>query len=219
MTLALYAHPFSSYCWKVLIAIEELGLDVEVRMLSPDEPEHGADWTRLWPLQRMPLLVDGERSLPESSVIIEHLDRRNGGAPRLLPADPIAALDVRLMDRFFDQYVMTPMQKIVLDRLRPEADRDGYGVAEARRLLDRAYAWLDGRLAERTHAAGDAFTLADCAAAPSLFYADWAHPMDGRFPAVAAYRARLLARPTVARVVDAARPFRPYFPLGAPDRD
>ncbi len=218
MTLALYSHPFSSYCWKVLIAIEELGVDVERRLLSPDEPDHGADWARLWPLQRMPLLVDGERAIPESTVIIEYLDLRNGGH-RLLPDEPLAALDVRLMDRFFDNFVMTSMQKIVLDRLRPEADRDAYGVADARLMLDRAYGWLEERLGRSAFAAGETFTLADCAAAPSLFYADWAHPMDGRFPKVAAYRAKLLARPTVARVVDDARPFRRFFPLGAPDRD
>lgn len=220
MTLALYAHPFSSYCWKALIAIDELGIAVEQRMLSPDHPDNGAAWSRLWPLQRMPVLVDGETVVPEATIVIEHLALHHAREQRrLIPADPAAALEVRLMDRIFDNYVMTPMQKIVLDRLRPETERDDYGVAEARRMLDRTYALLDDRLADRVFAAGDDFTLADCAAAPSLFYADWAHPMEGRFPAVAAYRARLLARPSVARVVDAARPYRPFFPLGAPDRD
>jgi glutathione S-transferase len=123
------------------------------------------------------------------------------------------------MDRFFDTYVMTPMQKIVLDRLRPEENRDPYGVSEARRMLDTAYAWLDRTIAGRTWAAGDAFSAADCAAAPSLFYADWAHPVGEAWSNVRAYRSRLLARASVARAVDEARPYRPYFPLGAPDRD
>ena len=124
-----------------------------------------------------------------------------------------------MMDRFFDNYVMTPMQKIVGDRLRPEDKRDAYGVGEARALLDRAYRWLDGVMAGRKWAAGEAFSLGDCAAGPSLFYADWAHPIDVRFANVRAYRERLLARPSFARAVDEARPFRPLFPLGAPDRD
>lgn len=219
MALVLYAHPFSSYCWKALIAIGELSIAVEQRMLSPDHPDNGAAWSRHWPLQRMPVLVDGDRVVPEATIVIEHLELHHARERRLIPADPAAALEVRLMDRIFDNYVMTPMQKIVLDRLRPEPERDDYGVAEARRMLDRTYALLDERLADRVFAAGDDFTLADCAAAPSLFYADWAHPIADRFPAVAAYRARLLARPSVARVVDDARPYRAFFPLGAPDRD
>ena len=124
-----------------------------------------------------------------------------------------------MMEPFFDNYVMTPMQKVVTDRLRPEADRDPYGVAEARRMLDRAYRWLNGVMAEREWAAGNRFTLADCAAAPSLFYADRAHEIDAAFPQVRAYRARLLARPSFARAADEARPYRPLFPPSAPDRD
>jgi glutathione S-transferase len=123
------------------------------------------------------------------------------------------------LDRFFDNYVMTPMSKIVADRLRPEDRRDSYGVDEARAALDTAYGWLDGVMTGRTWAAGENFTLADCAAAPSLFYADWAHPIGERFARVRSYRARLLARPSVARTVNEARPFRHFFPLGAPDRD
>jgi glutathione S-transferase len=138
---------------------------------------------------------------------------------RLIPDGPRAALEVRLMDRFFDNYVMTPMQKIVTDRIRQEQDRDPYGVTEARAMLDKAYDWLDRTLAEREWAYGATFGLADCAAAPSLFYADWAHPIGDRYPRVKDYRRRLLARPSFARAVDEARPYRPYFPLGAPERD
>jgi glutathione S-transferase len=124
-----------------------------------------------------------------------------------------------MLDRLFDNYVMTPMQKIVLNQLRPEADRDAYGVNEARGLLDKIYAWLDERLAGRSWAAGESFTLADCAAAPSLFYADWVHEIPSIYADLRAYRARVLARPSVVRAVDEARPYRRYFPLGAPDRD
>jgi glutathione S-transferase len=217
MTLKLYAHPFSSYCQKVLIALYENKTPFEY--LTLDDPRNGADLEALWPIKKFPVLVDEGHSILEASIIIEHLDLHHPGSARLIPKDPEAALEVRLMDRFFDNYVMTPMQKIVTDRIRQEQDRDPYGVAEARAMLDKAYSWLDRALAGRKWAAGATFSLADCAAAPSLFYADWAHPMGDRFPRVLDYRRKLLALPSFARAVDEARPYRPYFPLGAPDRD
>jgi glutathione S-transferase len=219
MTLKLYAHPFSSYCQKVLTALYENDTPFEQRLLEPDQTKTVEEFAALWPLKRMPLLRDGERTVVESSVIIEYLDLHHPGPVRLIPADPDAALEVRLLDRVFDNYVQTPMQKIVTDRLRAEADRDSFGVSEARRMLDTAYAWLDQQLVARRWAAGDAFSLADCAAAPALFYADWAHPIPASHANVTAYRQRLLARPSFARAVDEARPYRSYFPLGAPDRD
>jgi glutathione S-transferase len=219
MTLELYAHPFSSYCQKVLIALYENGTPFERRMLAPDDAKTAEEFATLWPLKRMPLLCDGKRTVVESSIIIEYLDLHYPGPARLIPADPGAAIEVRLLDRVFDNYVQTPMQKIVTDRLRAEADRDGFGVAEARRMLDTAYAWLDQQLAGRRWAAGDAFSLADCAAAPALFYADWTHPIPTSRANVTAYRQRLLARPSFARAMEEARPYRSYFPLGAPDRD
>lgn len=219
MTLEVYGHPFSSYCQKVLIALYENATPFDFRMIDPDHPENAVEWARLWPLKRFPLLVDNGRPVMEATVIIEHLGLYHPGPVELVPADPKAALPVRAMDRFFDNYIMTPMQRIVGDSLRPAEARDSFGVSEARTLLDTAYQWLDDRMSGGQWAAGDSFTLADCAAAPSLFYADWAHPMDGRFPHVAAYRQRLLARPSVARAVDEARPYRSFFPLGAPDRD
>ena len=219
MPLELYAHPFSSYCQKVLIALYENGIAFEWRLLTPDDTATDAEFTALWPIRRMPLLRDGESTVMESSIIIEYLGHHHPGPVQLLPADAGAALETRLLDRFFDHYVQTPMQKIVLDRLRPAADRDAYGVKEARTMLDTAYAWLERHMETRTWATGDAFSLADCGAAPFLFYADWTHPLGDRFPNVSAYRRRLLARPSFARAVDEARPFRPYFPLGAPDRD
>ncbi|KRE86853.1 glutathione S-transferase [Rhodanobacter sp. Soil772] len=219
MPLKLYAHPFSSYCQKVLIALYENGIPFEWRLLTPDDATTNDEFTALWPIRRMPLLRDGERTVVESSIIIEYLDRHHPGPVRPIPADADTALEVRMMDRFFDTYVHTPLQKIVLDRLRAEADRDSFGVAEARTMLDTAYAWLDRQMAGRQWAAGDAFSLADCAAAPALFYADWTHPIPTSRANVTAYRQRLLARPSFARAVDEARPYRSYFPLGAPDRD
>jgi len=214
--MKLYAHPFSSYSQKVLIALYENATPFEYRSL--DDLSANAELASHWPLKRFPILVDQSRTILETSTIIEYLQIHYPGRVRLIPEGD-AGIEVRMLDRIFDNYVMTPMQKIVLNQLRPEPDRDSYGVTEARGFLDRIYAWLDERLAGRAWAAGDAFTLADCAAAPSLFYADWAHEIPLTRTNLRAYRARLLARPSIARAVDEARPYRSNFPLGAPDRD
>ncbi len=219
MALTLYAHPFSSYCQKVLIALYENETPFAFRTLTPGDVQAAAEHETLWPLKRIPVLVDEGRTVVEASIIIEHLGLHHPGPVRLIPEDARAALDARLMDRVFDNYVMTPMQKIVFDAIRPADERDPHGVAEARALLDTAYGWLDGAIAGREWAAGAAFSLADCAAAPALFYADWVHPIADAFAGLRAYRQRLLARPSFARAVDEARPYRPLFPLGAPDRD
>lgn len=219
MNLTLYAHPFSSYCQKAIIALYEHGLPFTLRPINDGDAGAEEEFSRRWPMRHMPLLADGTRYVVEATIIIEYLERYRGAAPALLPADADRALDVRFLDRFFDNYVMTPMQRIVYDCIRPDEQRDTRGVADARGLLDRAYAWLDAHMAERHWAAGDAFTLADCAAAPSLFYADWVHPIPARHEHARAYRARLLARPSVARAVNEARPYRAMFPPGAPDRD
>jgi glutathione S-transferase len=219
MKLKLYAHPFSSYCQKALIALYENSTPFEFRLLAHDDPQIMAEFADLWPIKRFPVLVDGERTVTEASIIIEYLGLYYPGPVALVPADARAALDVRSMDRFFDNYISTPQQKIVFDSLRPDAERDVRGVTEARAMLDTAYAWLDKTMAAREWAAGDTFSLADCAAAPALFYADWSHAIDPAFAHVRAYRERLLARPSFARAVDEARPYRPLFPLGAPDRD
>jgi glutathione S-transferase len=217
MALTLYAHPFSSYCQKVLTALYENGTPFTYRKL--EDPDAWAELAKRWPLRRMPVLIDGGRTVVEATVIIEYLQLHYPGPVRLIPEDPRAALEVRAMDRFFDNYVSTPQQKFVFDRLRPEANRDPYGVEEARKTLNVAYEWLEGVMARRQWAAGDTFSLADCAAAPFLFYADWTHAIGERFANVRAYRQRLLARPSFARAVNEARPYRPLFPLGAPDRD
>lgn len=219
MTIELIAHPFSSYCQKVLIALYENATPFTYRQLGPDDAQAAAELAARWPLRRFPVLVDAGRTVVEASIIIEHLGLHHPGPVRLIPEDARAALAVRMLDRFFDNYVMTPMQKIVGDSLRPAGDRDAFGVAEARALLDAAYRWLDATLAGRIWAAGDDFSLADCAAAPALFYSDWAHPIDVALTNVHGYRRRLLGRPSFTRAVDEARPHRHLFPLGAPDRD
>lgn len=217
--MKLYAHPFSAYCQKVLTALYENGASFEFALLSPDNPRAEAELAALWPIKRFPVLVDAGRTVLESTVIIEYLDLYHRGPAPMIPDDRRAALEVRMLDRFFDNYIMTPVQKIVGDELRPGAARDKHGVEEARRALEVAYRWLDERMKEREWAAGDTFSLADCAAAPSLFYADWTHAIDPSLRHIRAYRQRLLARPSVARAVDEARPYRSLFPLGAPDRD
>jgi glutathione S-transferase len=207
MTVTLYEHPFASYCWKVLIALYERDVPFE-RVLVEDR----AALAEIWPLATIPVLVDGDLVLPESTAIVEHL----GG---LVPDDPVGARDARLWDRLCDGHVMTPMQKIVADGLRAPGQEDPTGVADARAQLDRAYALLDGHLADAdAWIAGDAFGLADCAAAPALFYARVVHRWDEReHPRLTRYFARVRARPSVARVIDEARPYRPLFPLPWPD--
>ena len=217
MALTLYSHPFSSYCQKVLIALWENDIPFTYRHL--EHPGAAEERAALWPLGRFPVLVDDGRTVVESSIIIEHLDLHHPGPVKLIPEDRRAALEVRFLDRFFDSYVMTAMQAPVSEALRTEGARKDVAMAEAQVALETAYAWLEGHLAGRTWAAGETFTLADCAAAPSLFYADWVHQIGPRFPNLRAYRSRLLAWPSVSRAVEEARPYRGYFPLGAPDRD
>lgn len=206
MTAVLYGHPFSSYTQKVLIALYETATPFAWRVL--DGPAAFDEMAKHWPMRMMPVLLDKGVPVIESSIIVEHI------APQFVPS-----LEVRFLDRFFDNYVMTPMQRVVGNQLRPEGDRDPYGVAEARKRLEVSYAWLEHTIKGRKWAAGDDFTLADCAAAPSLFYADWVHEIAVEFVELRAYRRRLLRRPSFARAVDEARPFRKFFPLGAPDRD
>ncbi|HJP97731.1 MAG TPA: glutathione S-transferase family protein [Rhodanobacteraceae bacterium] len=217
--MQVYGHPFSSYTQKALTALYENATAFEFLMLAPEQPEIYVEFARRWPIRRFPLLVDGDREVMEATSIIEYLDTHHPGSTRLIPEDADRAVDVRMLDRFFDNYIHTPVQKVVLNQLRPEADRDPYGVEEAHRMFETAYAWLDRHLAKREWAAGDTFSLADCAAAPALFYADWVHRIDPGFANVRAYRARLLGRPSFARCVEEARPYRPLFPLGAPGRD
>ncbi len=219
MSLVLYGHPFSSYTQKALIALYENGTAFEFRCIGPETPEHVNEWLRRWPLRKFPLLVDGDRNIVETSIIIEYLQLVHAGPVSLLPADPIAALEVRFMDRYFDLHVMSVVQHAVEGALSGDAVKRSDGIALAAEKLERAYAWLESHLIGRTWAAATNFTLADCAAAPALFYADWTHRIAETYPTLRAYRARLLQRPSFARAVEEARPYRPLFPLGAPARD
>ena len=219
MSLVLYGHPFSSYTQKALIALYENGTTFEFRCIGPETPEHVNEWLRRWPLRKFPLLVDGDRNIVETSIIIEYLQLVHAGPVSLLPADPIAALEVRFMDRYFDLHVMSVVQHAVEGALSGDAVKRSDGIALAAEKLERAYAWLESHLIGRTWAAATNFTLADCAAAPALFYADWTHRIAETYPTLRAYRARLLQRPSFARAVEEARPYRPLFPLGAPARD
>jgi len=218
MTLQLFGHPFSSYTQKVLIALWANETPFDYRNVDPEFPENGAELKLISPFGLFPTLVDDGEIVLESTPIIEHLQTHHPGPNCWIP-DGDAGRRTRFLDRFFDLHVMGNMQVPVADSLRPEGMQDGYGVTKARERLKIAYDWLEANLGDGPWAVGDAFTLADCAAAPSLFYADWIERIGPTRPRLAAYRARLLAHPVVARAVDGGRPYRHYFPLGAPDRD
>jgi glutathione S-transferase len=215
MSLTLHFHPLSSYCQKVLIALYEKGTPFERQIVNLGDPESAAAFRRLWPVGKMPGLHDsaGDRAIPESSIIIEYLEQNYPGGTPLIPAEPAAALHTRLADRFYDLHVHDPMQRIVGDRLRPEDRRDPYGVEMAKARLRASYAIVDNEMAKqaRTWATGDAFTLADCAAAPPLFFANRLVPFAGHRH-LAAYFDRLSRRPSVARTFSEAEPFLKLFP-------
>jgi glutathione S-transferase len=217
VTLELFGHPFSSYTWKVLIALYADGTEFKFRQV-PEDQETYAELKRIWPFGKFPLLLDDGRPVMETSCIIEHLQAHHPG-PNVWIPEGEPGRRVRFLDRFFDLHVQGNMQPAVNNALRPEDARDAYGEAKARENLRIAYDWLEANLPEAQWAAGDKFTLADCAAAPALFYADWVEEIGDTRPRLKGYRARLLAHPAVSRCVEEARPYRPYFPLGAPDRD
>ena len=214
MSLELYGHPFSSYTWKALIPLWADGTPFEFHKVFED-PEATARLGELWPFAKFPTLVDDGKVIPEATCIIEHLQANYPTENVWIPGGELGRR-VRFLDRFFDLYVQGNMQPSVNHAL---GKGDEYGAEQGRKGLHTAYDWLEANLPEDGWAAGDRFTLADCAAAPALFYADWVEEIGDARPKVKAYRARLLAHPVVARAVDEARPYRPYFPLGAPDRD
>lgn len=219
MSITFYGHPFSAYCKKVLIAFYEHDLAYELRQIDFEGSSALDEFSEIWPIKRMPVIVDQGRPVIESSIIIEHIDQHYHRDVRLVPQDSQSALESRFMDRFFDNYISTPQMTVVFDVLRDQQDRDAYGVAKAKELLETSYEWLDTKMADRTWAIGDDFSMADCAAGPALFYAHWTHPIDPKFGHVHAYRNRLMVRPSFARCIEEARPYRHLFPLGAPEAD
>jgi len=214
MSLVLYIHPLASFCQKVLIALYENGTPFRAETVDFSDPDSASAHLERWPVGKIPVLFDGktQRVIPETSIIIEYLQETSPGPIALLPSDKDKRLAARLWDRFFDLHVNTPMGKIVTDRIRPEGQSDTYGVEEAHRTLATAYAMIERQVSSHDWAVGEDFTLADCAAAPALFYASIVHPFGDHHRNLAAYVDRLLARPSVKRVIDEARPFFRLFP-------
>lgn len=216
--LALYGHPFSSYTWKAQIALHASGLDYDFRWVDQDHPDNAAYvQNNGGPLGKFPVLLDGETTIFESTSIIEYLALKYPSDPPLLPPETDAAVAMRMLDRVFDNYVMEPMNQVVVEHIRGGEHPDQARCDEAKAKLRRSYAWLEGWL--QWYPVRDAITLIECAAAPSLFYADWVEPIGDECPMLREWRAHLLAQPEVAECVEAARPFREWFPPGAPDRD
>ena len=213
MPLTLHYHPLSSYCWKVLIALAENGSPYEGVIVNLGDPAARQAYADLWPTAKIPLLADGDRVVPETSIQIEYLDRHHSGSTRLLPEDFDAALEVRLWDRLFDLYVMEPMGRYIAQLLRPEAQRDPLAMAASVDALGMAYDMIEARMGPHTWAASDHFSMADCAAAPALFYAVIVRPLSPGHVRLAAYFERLLARPSVWRAIVQARPWFAYYPL------
>lgn len=215
MSLLLYGHPFSSFTEKVLVALYENETGFTFRQFGRDDPDAEAEWEALSPFKRFPVMVDRGKVLLETTIIIEHLQMRRPGPVRLVPQDEDEALEVRFMDRVFDNYVMAPMLTLAFNQSRP--DRDDAAAERAKAGLSTTYGWLDALLGERPWAAGSAFSMADCAAAPALLFAHWAHPIPGALERLHSYRSRLQERPSFARVIAEARPYRAAFPFETMD--
>ncbi|HVV66311.1 MAG TPA: glutathione S-transferase family protein [Rhizomicrobium sp.] len=217
MTLKLYYHPLSSFCWKVLIALYEKDIPFEPVLVDLQDAAAREKFLKLWPIGKFPVIRDEARDwlAPESTIIIEYLDRHYPGRKQLIPSDPDLARQARMRDRFFDLHVQEPMQKIVGDRIRPDGGKDPFGVAEARARLKTALGMIEADIGARW-IMGEEFTLADCAAMPALFYADKVSPLKGRFDKTLAYLERLKTRPAVARTLKEAEPYMRMFPEEKP---
>lgn len=214
MTLTLYYHPLSSFCWKALIAFYENDIPFEPHIVDLADADAAAAFKEIWPVGRFPVMRDEARGqlVPESSIIIEYLAQHFPGNVKLVPEDADRARQARFRDRFFDNYVMAPMQKIVSDRIRPAGRKDPQGVEEARALLETALKMVDGAMAKKSWAMGEEFTMADCAGAPALYYADKVAPFAGRHDVAARYLERLKKRLSFARVLKEAEPYAHLFP-------
>lgn len=212
MTVRLYYHPLASFCWKALIALYENETPFEPILVDLGDEASRAAFLAVYPVGKFPVIEEGGRIVPGSSSVIEYLAAHHPGKVRLVPEDADAALDVRIWDRFHDSYVHEQMQKIVLDRLRPEDQTDPTGVAQAREQIRSSYAILDREMADREWAAGEWFSMADCAAAPALFYANKVEGIGPEHDNVTRYLDRLKARPSFARVLAEAEPYFKFFP-------
>jgi glutathione S-transferase len=214
MSLTLHFHPLASFCWKALIALYENDTPFTPNMVDLGNAGERAALLELWPIGKFPVLRDDtrEQTVPESSVIIEYLDRYYRGRTQFIPTDPDLAWQTRLRDRFYDLYLHLPMQKIIGDRLRPEAKKDPHAVEEARVQLQTSYCMIDQQMAAGMWAMGEAFSLADCAAFPALFYGNMVEPFGDTCKSVTAYFERLKARPSVARVLREAEPYFKMVP-------
>jgi glutathione S-transferase len=213
MSLTFYYHPLSSFCWKVLVALYEAGTPFEPRLVNLGDPADRAAFEAVWPLAKFPVLRDEarDRTIPESSIIIEYLALTEPSATSLVSADPHLALQTRLLDRLVDNYIHLPLQRVVADRLRPKDQRDQLGVDQAKAQIRSGYR-LIAPLIAGPWAMGDTFTMADCAALPALFYADHAVPLAD-WPKLAYYLSHMKERPSVARVLAEAQPYWQHFPL------
>ena len=213
MALTLYFHPLSSFCQKALIALYENGTPFTPHFVDLMDAQANAAFKKIWPIGKFPVLRDGERIIAESTTIIEYLARHHPGPTELIPIEADAAFETRAQDRFLDFHVHLPMQKIITDRIRPQGQNDPYGVEQARTQLETALTLLDQRMANRTWAVGQSFSMADCAAGPPLFYVNMAvAPLAGRYANLAAYLDRLTKRPSYARALKQAEPYLQYVP-------
>ena len=215
MTLVLHFHPLASYCHKVLIALHEIGTLFEKRVMDFGDEAATARFKELWPIGKIPVLRDESRgrTVPETTIIIEYLQQHYPGAHPLLPENAEARLDARLWDRFYDLYVSGPMQKIVGDHFRPDGAKDAQDVAEAMATLETAYGMIDRQMADKRWAIGGDFSIADCAAAPALFFVETLLPFSKTHPNLAAYFGRLVERPSFARVLAEAKPYLHFYPF------
>ncbi|MFU0506559.1 glutathione S-transferase family protein [Pseudaminobacter sp. NGMCC 1.201702] len=220
MSLTFHYHPLASFCWKALIALYENDTPFQPVIVDLGNEASRAQFLKLWPIGKMPVLRDDARdqTVPETTIIIEYLDRHYSGRTRFIPQDTDLALQTRLRDRFYDHYVHQPMQKIVTDRIRPAGSNDAHGVEQAKSMLATAYRMIDETMSANRWAMGEAFTLADCAAAPALFYANKVLPFEQTHANVARYLGRLMQRPSFARVVEEAQPYFGLFPQERPER-
>ena len=212
MSLTLYFHPLSSFCQKTLIALYENDTPFTPQIVNLMDPKESADFKAMWPVRKFPVLRDGDRMIPESSIIIEYLAQHYPGKSELLPKNPDLALRTRLQDRVLDLHLHLQMQTVMGDRLRPADKKDPFGVENAKTMMRTSLDMIEKDMATKTWAMGEMFTLADCAAAPALFYTNMIIPLAGAYKNTANYLDRLMQRPSYARTLKEAEPYLSMVP-------